>query len=245
MMPVVRPCRLRHGHNVEAGLLLWYHSERHRTARLIIRALGPDVAREGALVTSAHYNPISGFRITAFCAAQGGPSRATRSAAWQHEEEAETRLPPSDFLHFVCRVLVVGQPPEVELQACRPFNVRSSAAWTGTAAELGAARWVLEEGSGLHSYTPAEGLGWTKGPAQKYGGERGPRQWAEDQLRGGCGGVARERPNGLRCSPEGEGFGSSCGELAYWCMVHGLVVGPSSEEALTCCVELFGYARIS
>ncbi|KAJ1156334.1 hypothetical protein NDU88_009058 [Pleurodeles waltl] len=45
-------------------------------------------------------------------------------------------------------------------------------------------------------------------------------------------GVVEEQPNGLRCIPEGEGGGSSRGELAYWCMVHGLVAEPSREEAL-------------
>ncbi|KAJ1159457.1 hypothetical protein NDU88_012107 [Pleurodeles waltl] len=57
--------------------------------------------------------------------------------AGDREEEAAARLPPSDFLHFVCRVLVVERLPQVELRAYWPFDVRGSAASAGSAAELG------------------------------------------------------------------------------------------------------------
>ncbi|KAJ1092735.1 hypothetical protein NDU88_005845 [Pleurodeles waltl] len=104
----------------------------------------PPSAREGALVTSAHYNPVLGFWIPAFGAA------------------------------FVYCVLVVGRPPEVELRACWPFDVRGSATWAGVAAELALARCTFEEGSCFCGHALVDGLGWTGRPAQKDIGEKGP-----------------------------------------------------------------------
>ncbi|KAJ1153486.1 hypothetical protein NDU88_006245 [Pleurodeles waltl] len=120
-----------------------------------------------------------------------------RNAARHCVEEAAAWLPLSDFLHFSCCVLVVGWPPEVELRACWPFDVCSSATWASTAVELGAVRSVLEEGSGLHDCAPKDVRAGPGGLAQNGFGKKGPRRRAEDQSSGGCGGAARERPIGL------------------------------------------------
>ncbi|KAJ1176519.1 hypothetical protein NDU88_001797 [Pleurodeles waltl] len=161
------------------------------------------------------------FRIPAFGAAWVGPFRAARSAARQRKEKSVTWLPQSDFLHFLCRVLVVGRHPEVELRAFWPFDVHGPAAWAGPAAELRAACCALEEGSGSPGYArqTAQAGPWSQ-----------PRETVE--RRGPGNGQRASRAGFVRCNPEGGGCGSPRGELSYWCMVQGLVTGPTSEEAL-------------
>ncbi|KAJ1091325.1 hypothetical protein NDU88_004452 [Pleurodeles waltl] len=154
-----------------------------------------------------------------------------RSADWQCEEEAAAWLPPSDFLHFLCHVLAVGRPPEVELRACWPFDVHSSAAWAGMTAELGVACCALKEGSSLRGCTPADGRGWPGGQPRKTVEIRGPGNM-QMTCRVGAARSGRRAAEWIEVHPGGEVCGSPSGELAYWCMVQGLVAGPSSEETL-------------
>ncbi|KAJ1189536.1 hypothetical protein NDU88_006281 [Pleurodeles waltl] len=127
-----------------------------------------------------------------------GPPQSVRFAAERGTGEAAARLPLLNFLPRAGGLWGFVRPPDVELRACMPSGARYSAAWVLVAGGLVLTRYGIGEESEAKGFAPVGGpghlWGWSSLAAQR------------GCLAGDCGRSAGDRPGGLRCGPEAEGW---------------------------------------